>query len=151
MRRSATGSRAGRHGLLPYTVLSHTADTGIEATATSFSELLCELATGMFALMGNPQPCTSDQVVEIDVESTSNEELVVDVLSELLYHSEVEDLFLCHFEVPAISRHRVRLSASGIATGDIDVTGPPIKAVTYHDVAAHQTANGWYGRVYFDV
>jgi SHS2 domain-containing protein len=136
---------------LPYTVLSHTADTGIEATAASFSELLCELATGMFALMAQPENCVPDSVVEADVESTSKEELVVDALSELLYHSEVEDLFLCRFAVLATGSTAVRISAGGVSNDSIELIGPPIKAVTYHDVAAHKTAEGWYGRVYLDV
>jgi SHS2 domain-containing protein len=136
---------------VPYTVLSHTADTGIEATAGTLLDLLGELATGMFDLMGSPQSCTAEQISEIDVEWTSNEELVVDVLSELLYHSEVEDLFLCQFEVRATGPGRIHISASGVQNALVEITGPPIKAVTYHDVAVHETAAGWYGRVYFDV
>ena len=132
-------------------MLSHTADTGIEATAGSFPELLGELATGMFALMAQPENCVPDRVVEADVESTSKKELVVDALAELLYHSEVEDLFLCQFKVRATGVAAVHISAGGVPNDSIELTGPPIKAVTYHDVAADETPEGWYGRVYLDV
>jgi len=136
---------------LPYTVLSHTADTGIEAMADTFPDLLCDLATGMFGLMGSPEPCASDDLIEIGVESASHEDLVVDVLSDLLYHSEVEDLFLCWFEIQATGPTSIQITARGVANGGVELTGPPIKAVTYHDLAVRQTDEGWYGRVYFDV
>ena len=136
---------------MPYTVLSHTADTGIEATADTFPELLRELAAGMFGLMGRPDPCAPDRLVEAVVESASHEELVVDLLSELLYHAEVEDLFLCSFEVEATGPAGVRVRATGVANAGVELTGPPIKAVTYHDVMVSETDEGWYGRVYFDV
>ncbi|MDJ0924306.1 MAG: archease [Acidimicrobiia bacterium] len=136
---------------MPYTVLSHTADAGIEATASTLSELLCELATGMFSLMGSLEPCAQTQAVEVDVASTSRDELVVDVLSELLYHSEVEDLFLCSFEARTSEPHRVHMRAGGVPNSAVKLSGAPIKAVTYHDVAVHETADGWYGRVYLDV
>jgi SHS2 domain-containing protein len=138
-------------GSLPYTVLSHTADTGIEATADTFPELLRDLAAGMFGLMGSPEPGATDRLVEVGVESASHEDLVVDVLSELLYHSEVEDLFLCWFEVRATGPSSVHVTASGVANAGVELTGAPIKAVTYHDVAVSETEEGWYGRVYFDV
>ena len=136
---------------MPYTVLSHTADTGIEATADTFPRLLRDLGAGMFGLMGNPEPCATDRLVEVGVESASYEDLVVDVLSELLYQSEIEDLFLCWFEVEATGPIRVHVTASGVANAGVELTGPPIKAVTYHDVTVTKTDQGWYGRVYFDV
>jgi SHS2 domain-containing protein len=137
--------------VLPYTVLSHTADTGIEATAASLPELLRELATGMFELMGNPQPGAAEHTITVEVESTSNEELVVDLLAELLYQSEVEDLFFYRFEVKQTGAATIRLTASGVPNTAVELTGPPIKAVTYYDVAVEEIDTGWFGRVYFDV
>ena len=136
---------------MPYTVLSHTADTGIEATAASFPELLCELATGMFELMGRPAADAAQQTVAVDVESSNPAELVVDALSELLYQSEVEDLFLFRFDVATIAPAGVRITAVGVGNTAVDLIGPPIKAVTYYDLAVEETDAGWYGRVYFDV
>ncbi len=136
---------------MPYTVLSHTADTGIEATAASFPELLRELATGMFDLMGIPQADAVQQTIAVDVDSTSPAELVVDALSELLYQSEVEDLFLCLFDFASTGPAGVRITASGVSNTAVDLTGPPIKAVTYYDLTVEETDAGWRGRVYFDV
>jgi SHS2 domain-containing protein len=75
----------------------------------------------------------------------------VDVLSELLCRSEVEDLFLCVFEVEATGPTSLRVGAGGVDTANVELTGPPIKAVTYHDITVTETDHGWFGRVYFDV
>ena len=101
--------------------------------------------------MGTLNPCLPDRGIDAEVESTSYEDLAADVLSELLYHSEVEDLFLCWFEMKMAGPIRVRIRATGMTNADVDITGPPIKTVTYHDVAVTETDEGWYGRVHFDV
>ena len=137
--------------LLPYTVLSHTADTGIEATADSLSDLVHDLATGMFGLMANAALRQPDRLIEVSIEAVSYEDLVVDVLSELLYRSEVEDLFLSNFEVEVTGPTSVNVRAGGVDAASVELAGPPIKAVTYHDVTVSRTDHGWYGRVYFDV
>ena len=73
------------------------------------------------------------------------------MLSELLYQSEIEDLFLCHFEMDSPRPGLAHIKTGGVPNSAVELTGPPIKAVTYHDVAAHEIADGWYGRVYLDV
>jgi SHS2 domain-containing protein len=76
---------------------------------------------------------------------------VVELLSELLYESEVQDLVLCEFETTMLGPTHARVAARGVDISEVDVTGPPIKAVTYHAVAVAQRENDWLGRVYFDV
>jgi SHS2 domain-containing protein len=105
----------------------------------------------MFGLMASLEPRRPDRLIEVSVEAISHEDLVVDVLSELLYRSEVEDLFLCHIEVEVTGPSGVHVRAGGVGAGDVELTGPPIKAVTYHDITVSRADQGWYGRVYFDV
>lgn len=136
---------------LPYEILDHTADTGIEARASSLPALIENLATGMFALIAEIDPCPSDEAIAIEVSAPTEEDLVVEVLSELLYESEVEDLVLCGFKARMRSRNRIEMTARGVPTSDVDVSGPPIKAVTYHDLTVENREGGWFGRVYFDV
>lgn len=135
----------------PYTVLSHTADTGIEATGSSLAELISALASGMFDLMSPVADCPRDVNVDVEASSDSLEELVVDLLSELLYESEVRDLFLCGFETTMLGPTHARISAGGIDIAAAEVVGPPIKAVTYHAMVVERRDDGWFARVYFDV
>jgi SHS2 domain-containing protein len=136
---------------MPYQILSHTADTGVEATAASCAQLINELATGMFALIGHVDPCPSGHTVEIEVEAPTLDDLIVEVLAELLYESEVNDLLLCGFETTLVGPTRVRIAANGVPYADVEVVGPPIKAVTYHGVEVENQADQWYAKVFFDV
>ena len=131
--------------------LSHTADTGLEATAPTFPDLVEELAMGMFELMADADCSEPPRTVETTVEAESREDLIVDVLSELLYLSETEDTHFCRFEVSITDHRSMALRASGMPNGAVEVTGPPIKAVTYHQLEVTETDDGWYDRVYFDV
>ena len=45
----------------------------------------------------------------------------------------------------------VSVKADGLSVDAVESVGPPIKAVTYHDLVVAQRGDGWYGRVYFDV
>lgn len=132
-------------------VLSHTADTGLEATAPTFEALLVELATGMFELMGTTDCVAPGSGVTTSVNSATKEDLVVDVLSDLLYLSETEDLHLCDFEVRSTTETAVTVRARGVPVADVEPEGPPIKAVTYHRLQVVCQDGSWYGRVYFDV
>lgn len=136
---------------VPRAPLDHTADTGLEATATSFSALVVELATGMFDLMARVDPCPRGTPVETIIAAATHEELVVDSLSELLYRSEIEGLHLCHFDIEEYGESSVRIRAAGVPTEDVTITGPAIKAVTYHQLEVSEADDGWHARVYFDV
>jgi len=136
---------------LPYRILSHTADTGIEATAPTFAELVGELARAMFALMATVDPCPADHHLTMTVPAAPREELVVDALSELLYQAEVEDLILCDIKVEEAEDGSLRIEAAGVGTKEVELAGPPVKAVTYHALTAEPRDDGWFGRVILDV
>lgn len=138
-------------GVLSYRILDHTADTGIEASADSLASLIDQLATGMFALMAPVEPCPEETTVEVEVAAPTLEDLIVDVLSELLYEAEINDLILCGFHTTLLGPTRARVKTGAVATSDVDLAGPPIKAVTYHDLTVSNTDGSWFGRVYFDV
>lgn len=134
-----------------YTVLDHTADTGVEAAGDTLAQLTAHLATGMFELMATVDCPAAGTMVTTDVEASTREDLVVDTLSELLYLSETEDLHLCRFEVSGAGEDSLHVRAVGVPIAGVEPTGPSIKAVTYHQLEITETPDGWTGRVYFDV
>lgn len=137
---------------MTHRVLSHTADTGVEATAASLPELLQELLAAMFGLMADVAGRRPERWVEADVESDTVGDLTVDTLSEALYLGEVEDLLLCDFEVTQRpGQPSVRIRMGGVPLDRIEATGPAIKAVTYYGLVVEERDPEWYGRVYFDV
>lgn len=133
-------------------ILSHTADTGIEATADSLPALITELMQAMFGLIAELPPAAAQRWVAFDVGAATVEDLLVDTLSELLYRSEVEDLVFCDYRVEVDpERLTAGVEAGGVTIADVTVEGPPIKAVTYHGLIVERRESGWFGRVYFDV
>jgi SHS2 domain-containing protein len=123
----------------------------LEASAPSLGALLETMATGMFHLMADPPPASASVRLDITVESDSQEDLVVDVLAALLYQAEVDDVYLSEFLIDVTGYTLARIRAAGVDAAAVELTGAPIKAVTYHDLAVEDTGAGWYGRVYFDV
>lgn len=123
----------------------------MEATASTFPELVAELARGMFALMATVDPCPDDHPLEVTIPGGPREDMVFDALAELLYRAEVEDLILCDIESEELSDGTLRISARGVSTRSVELTGPPVKAVTYHDLTVKHAEGEWFGRVILDV
>ena len=135
-----------------FEVLSHTADTGIAVEAATLPELLAWAARGMFSLMYDLEATSPEATVEVAVASAGLDELLVDLLAELLYRSEADDVIPCRFDVVTASPTEVRMSVGVAPMEPAALHGPPIKAVTYHDLAVEQSADGrWSARVVFDV
>lgn len=133
-------------------VLSHTADTGVEANAETLPALIGELAAGMFDTMATLEHCKPVHRFETMVEADTLEDLVVDLLSELLWSFEVEGVMLCDFRVDLVGPpYRATVEAGAIPKEAVEVIGPPVKAVTYHELVVEREDHDWYGKVYFDV
>lgn len=132
-------------------ILDHTADTGISAKAGSLTELIEIMAVGMFSLMATVSPCPNDRGVAFSVSASSSEDLLYECLSELLYLSEVEDTIFCAFQVRIVKDGAIEVTAVGVAADEIELRGPPIKAVTYHQIEVTESDDIWGGRIYFDV
>lgn len=134
-----------------YEILDHTADTGIRAYGATSFELFENAAWGMFDLMFDLQQLHPQRDVPIVAVGDRLEELLVNWLAELLYQAETQDLALCYFTVDRLEEGGVQGSAGGApATGAV-LRGPPIKAVTYHDLAVVENPDSWWARIIFDV
>lgn len=132
-------------------MLDHTADTGIIAYGVTPHELFENAAWGMFDLMFDLDGLDPMRDVPVIAGGESLEELLVNWLSELLYHSESLDLALCYFTVDRLEEGGVQGSAGGVPAPAFELRGPPIKAVTYHDLAVVENPDSWWARVIFDV
>lgn len=131
--------------------MSHTADTGILAHGASLREVFENAAFAMFDLMYGIGDLVGEDRVEVEVEATTIEELLVDWLSTLLFEAETNDLAFCSFGIESIGDGRAVGSATGVPLARVELAGPPVKAVTYHDLLIEERAGGWSARVVFDV
>lgn len=134
-----------------YEVLAHTADTGIIAYGATLEELFEHAAYGMFDLMFDLAALRSAQDVPVAAAGDTTEELLVDWLSTLLFEAETQDLALCSFIVDRLEEGGLQGAAGGMPLGEVELRGPPIKAVTYHQLTVVEIPEGWRARVIFDV
>jgi SHS2 domain-containing protein len=134
-----------------YEVLSHTADTGIVAHGATLRELFENAAFAMFDLMFGVGDLVGEERVGVEIEARTIEDLLVDWLSTLLFEAETKDLAFCSFEISSIEHGRVAGSAVGVPLASVELAGPPVKAVTYHDLTIEKRAGGWSALVIFDV
>ena len=134
-----------------YEVLAHTADTGIVAYGSTPEEVFENAAFGMFDLTVDLAAAAASEERRIEAEGRGLGELLVAWLSELLAVAEIDDLVFVWFRVSELREDRVVGVASGSTAEGIGLEGPPVKAVTYHDLEVAPVADGWRARVIFDV
>jgi SHS2 domain-containing protein len=134
-----------------YEVLSHTADTGIIVHGATLRELFENAAFAMFDLMFGIGGLEGKDRVQIEVMAPSVEDLMVEWLSTLLFEAETGDLALGSFEIETLDTRRLAGWAIGIPSADLELSGPPIKAVTYHELSIDKTPGGYSARIVFDV
>lgn len=134
----------------PYTIVSHTADTGITTHGETLAEAIGNAAFAMFDLMYDLSSVALDRSVTVTADASSAEDLLVDVLSGLLFVSETHDLVLGEFRVDEEALYAT-VTAAGSSSRAVELAGPPIKAITYHDLQCEPDRDGWAVRVIFDV
>ncbi|MGH8935819.1 MAG: archease [Acidimicrobiia bacterium] len=134
-----------------YEPLDHTADSGIIAYGADLPELFENAAFGLFDLMFDLSALHTGREQDVSVEAEGLEELLVAWLEELLFRAESEGLAFLAFSVRELDEKSLRGVAKGVSSEGVELVGPPIKAVTYHDLQVTEVDEGWQARVIFDV
>ena len=124
---------------------------GGDAYGVTLTELFEHAAYGMFDLMFELEPIPSEAVRPVAAVGDSPEDLLVGWLSELLAVAEIEDLVFSSFGVDRLEEGGVQGWAGGASAAGRELRGPPIKAVTYHDLAIVEIPDGWWARILFDI
>jgi SHS2 domain-containing protein len=134
-----------------YEVLSHTADTGVAARGSSLAEAFENAAFGMFDLVFDLSGVSGSEECRVEVTAETPAELLVAWLSALLAEAEIRGLVFARFVVEQMTEGSLRGTASGGPAAGLELRGPPVKAVTYHDLVVEQVPGGWRVQVIFDV
>jgi SHS2 domain-containing protein len=134
-----------------YEIIDHTADTAIVAYGDSPADLFENAAFGMFDITFDLAGVAGTVRRRVAASGDTTEELLVGWLSALLAESEIAGLVLVGFTVDRLGEGSVEGSAIGSPVAGVTLTGPPVKAVTYHDLAIAEAREGWWARVVFDV
>jgi SHS2 domain-containing protein len=134
-----------------FEILDHTADIGIIAFGSTLPELFEHAAYGMCSLMFDLTGMPSSTSRPIAAIGDTIDDLLVGWLSEILAVAEIADLAFSAFVVDRLEIGGVQGSAGGVAASKLPLIGPPVKAVTYHELAVVETPDHWWARIIFDV
>lgn len=134
-----------------FELMEHTADVGIDATATTLGDAFAAIADGLAAAQCDEIP---DQGARFDLEirAESREALLFDFLDEVIYQRDVRGVLPTEFEATvdeAGEEWVLQGSARGVPLEAVEAR--EIKAVTYSDMTIEETDSGWHVYVVFDV
>lgn len=132
---------------MPWTLIDHTGDVGIDVRAPSREALFSEAARAMFDLLAESPPDAAGHPETIPLPEGDPAEALREFLGELLFRFSVDRRMYVFFEPGT--------NAVGARWEPYDAARHPLrtelKAVTWHQLSAEETRNGWTARVIFDV
>ncbi len=146
-----------------YEILEHRADLKIRAFGKTKEELFLNMMLGMQSALRtkikNPLPTLptgqaggrqeKSKVKSIKIKSLDFPALLVDFLSQVLYHNQINKETYSAVNFPKLSDNELEAELSG---QKIESFGEDIKAVTYHDLDVRQKQDGiWEAIVLFDI
>jgi SHS2 domain-containing protein len=139
-----------------YEYLEHTADAKFRAYGKTLEEVFENAALAMFNVMIDTKKVLVETSLEISLESSELDTLLVDWLSELLFLFEVEETIFGEFRVGEIREEGGKYSLKALASGakwdlEIHLFETEIKAVTYNQLELEKTPEGWAAQVVVDL
>lgn len=140
-----TGLRSGHRSI------AHTADLRVEAWAPTREECIAQAVNGMVESFARPLPSRSvSREVECEVTGSSDADLLVAVLDEVIYRLETVGEVPAETEVFATAAGlRLRLRVVGADT--VVPVGAVPKAVSLHELRCECTADGCWCSATIDV
>lgn len=135
-----------------FDLLEHAADTGFRVRGSTKAELFANAALALEAVALDPSHVRPLQTYPLAVTGEDDASLLVNWLSEVLYHLDGPKVALCRFRIDEISSTVVRAQAWGEPR---DSARHParlvVKGVTYHQLKIEKDAGGWLAEVFLDI
>ncbi|HLY63125.1 MAG TPA: archease [Terriglobia bacterium] len=135
-----------------FRVLEHTADIGFEAFGKTRDEVFANSGRALQSLMVDLSLIVPREKIQIEVQGADAGSLLVNWLSEILYRIDAEGRLFRDFSINSISDR----SLSAVSVGEPfdrarHQVNLQVKAITYHQLALVETADGWRAQVYVDI
>ena len=140
---------------MSYRVLDHTADLGLEITATDLEGLFAGALMGLTDCVTERSKVGEELERTLAVEARDLELLMVAWLEEAVYRFEVDGLVFRRAEVRVAAREggwelQARVAGQRFDPRRLPLK-VPIKGVTYHQLRVEEREDGWTARVIFDI
>ena len=135
-----------------YEEIPHTADIAIRTRGKNLKELFANAAYAMFDIIADLEGLKSSLSIDIKLESSSKEDLLVSWLDELLYNFYTKGIIFAEFGIDYISNTQLVARARGRHVGENkNRLKREIKAATYHDLKIKEENDGLSVDIVFDV
>ena len=135
-----------------FTFLDHTADLGIRVRGNTMKDLFEKAARSMIRIMVSGVSDKNNKTVNISVNASDLEDLMVRWLGEILYLFEGEKRIMMDIQIDTISETHLNATAeTALFTPRLHKIINEIKAVTYHQIQVKKTGNDWEARIIFDL
>ncbi|MBN1431963.1 MAG: archease [Methanomicrobiaceae archaeon] len=135
---------------MPFEELNHTADYLYRCSGSTIEELFTSAAMAMFSLMFDERD-KGPVKIDIELESEDFETLLYDLLSELIFISEVERVVFSGIKI-IIENHSLRAVATGERFSmDKHGGGTEIKGISRYGMDIEQKDGKYQVDVIFDV
>lgn len=135
-----------------FEVFEHTADIGIRVYGGSLAELLQNAALALLSLITDRDSVRSVEEVVIEAEAETGEELLIKMLSEILYIHQVRKMVFSEAEIELTDGYRLkgRLKGEKIDPGRHELL-LDIKAATYHNLKIKTVNDRFMAEIVFDI
>jgi protein archease len=137
---------------MSFEVLEHTADVGVRVYGGSFAELLKNAALALMSLITDRESVRPDEEVAFEAEAETGEELLIKMLSEILYLHEVRKMVFADADLELTDGYKLRGRLRGEKT---DVSRhellQDIKAATYHNLKIERVNDRFMAEIIFDI
>jgi len=137
---------------MSYEVLEHTADIGVRVWGDNFSDLLRNAALALLSLITERRSVRPVDEVVFDVEAETGEELLIKMLSEILYIHEVRNMVFAEADIELTDGFKLRGRLKGEKT---DVLRHEllldIKGATYHNLKIERVNDRFMAEIIFDI
>ena len=137
---------------MPYTLIDHTADTGVRVWAADLAALFTEAAQAMFELIADIRTVSGRLSRTVSVSGFDRSDLLVNWLKELLYLWSTKGCLVKSTVVTAISDTDLSADISyDVFDPQVHEIATDIKAVTYYGLVVETVPDGLSATIIFDV
>ena len=132
-------------------IIDHTADIRVEVYGNDLKQLFVNAAVALTKLLRVRAPAAAEQQVDISLESTALDELLVDWLREILFYHQARGWILVKASIDQLSETSLQAAVLFGVRSSEQEPDFEIKAVTYHGLSVEKNDRGYRAKILFDV
>jgi SHS2 domain-containing protein len=141
---------------MPWELIDHQADVGLQATGASLEQALVDGVRGMLSLMVDPETVAPKLTFPVAATGDDAGALYVALLNATLAVKDIHGVFFHDITIDTLEETEAGYRVAGTVSGEpFDLNrhavDSDVKAATYGGLRAERNANGWLLRCVLDL